>query len=457
MTGKFSGDEDCLFLNVYTNVLPPTELKAVMVWIHGGCFKSGSGTSLVYSPDHLLMEDVVVVTLNYRLGTLGFLSLPDVGIPGNNGLKDQTMALRWVQTNIEKFGGDPNRVTIFGESAGGTSVHLHLLSPMSKGLFHRAISQSGSALHDWAYGDAGFMREKAFAIGERMGCEANNMSALLHCFEKSSAELIVNSTEGKEFSISDTVVPVRPTMENEKMSDEEVFLPGSPLELISNGKFHNVPYITGINSREGLIYMKDIEAIPGFWDDPRHHLAVVVGDLLMISVQEADELVKMALSYYVGQHHVFEEHVTEVLDMFSDLAFVRGTVKTVRKHVELSHSPVYMYMFSYDGELGIIKTLLNTNMEGVSHADELGYLFHIAISPELEDDTQEMTTLRRMVRMWTNFARTGDPTVHLDNLVNVKWSPVTKLDNVYMNISNELCLQHRFYQRRMQFWDDVLG
>lgn len=112
-----------------------------MFWIHGGGFTSGSGNSDIYGPHYLIAEDVVVVTINYRLGVLGFLSLddPKLEVPGNAGLKDQVMALKWVQKNIRNFGGDPNNVTIFGESAGGSSVHFLLLSPMAKGVSNLAI------------------------------------------------------------------------------------------------------------------------------------------------------------------------------------------------------------------------------------------------------------------------------------------------------------------------------
>lgn len=106
-----------------------------MVWIHGGGFTGGSSKAEIYGPDFLISENVVVVTINYRLGILGFLSLedPTLGVPGNAGFKDMIMALRWVQKNIEKFNGDPNNVTIFGESAGGASVHFLMISPMAKG------------------------------------------------------------------------------------------------------------------------------------------------------------------------------------------------------------------------------------------------------------------------------------------------------------------------------------
>ena len=155
VTAQISGSEDCLTLNVYTPAPIVGKCRPVMVWIHGGGFVSGSGKTDMYSPDYLIAEDVVVVTINYRLGIFGFLAFedPSLGVPGNAGLKDQVMALKWVQKNIHNFGGDPNNVTIFGESAGGASCHLLMLSPMARGLFHRCIAQSGTALNQWPYGE----------------------------------------------------------------------------------------------------------------------------------------------------------------------------------------------------------------------------------------------------------------------------------------------------------------
>ncbi len=143
-TGAAAGDEDCLYLNVYT----PTDAKdlPVMVWIHGGAFVFGNGGD-EYDPTRLAAEDVVVVTLNYRLGNLGFLAHPSLASNGGNfGLMDQQQAMRWVQQNIEAFGGDADNVTLFGESAGGHSVMSHIVSPRAEteGLFQRAIVQSGS-------------------------------------------------------------------------------------------------------------------------------------------------------------------------------------------------------------------------------------------------------------------------------------------------------------------------
>ena len=151
LDGSFTldGVEDCLFLNVYVpqKAIDDKDLKLpVMVFIHGGSLITGSGNFRDYGPIHFMDQDVVLVTINYRLGPFGFFFMGEDHVSGNAGLKDQVMALQWVQDNIQSFGGDPNLVTIFGESAGSFSVSVHILSPLSVNLFHRSIMQSRSAI-----------------------------------------------------------------------------------------------------------------------------------------------------------------------------------------------------------------------------------------------------------------------------------------------------------------------
>lgn len=142
--------EDCLRLNVYTNDTMPSKKKAVLFYLHPGGFYESSGQSnYTVGPQHLMDTDIVLVSANYRLGTLGFLSTGTKEATGNYGLKDQVMALRWINENIDRFGGDPDSVTIMGYSAGAMSTTLHLVSPMSRGLFHRAIVMSGSTTSQW--------------------------------------------------------------------------------------------------------------------------------------------------------------------------------------------------------------------------------------------------------------------------------------------------------------------
>lgn len=162
------GSDECLVLNVFK---PKTDEKTlpVFVYIHGGGFICGSSSTYIYGPDYLVEKDMIVVTINYRLGVVGFLSFkdPSLQIPGNAGLKDQSMALRWVKENIASFGGDPDSITVGGESAGGASAHFQCISPMSEGLFNRAIIQSGTAFNSWANfsDDEHYEYELARALG----------------------------------------------------------------------------------------------------------------------------------------------------------------------------------------------------------------------------------------------------------------------------------------------------
>ena len=139
--GEVMGDEDCLNLNVYTPKVDKKK-RPVMVYIHGGAFITGGGSSTTFGPAYIVENDVVLVTLNYRLGALGFMATADKAISGNMGIKDQIVALKWVQNNIANFGGDPKQVTIFGDDAGGASVSIHMMSPESNGEYEDSLVQS---------------------------------------------------------------------------------------------------------------------------------------------------------------------------------------------------------------------------------------------------------------------------------------------------------------------------
>nr|CAD7197734.1 unnamed protein product [Timema douglasi] len=192
--------EDCLYLNVYSPQLPEStesSLKPVMVWIHGGGFIKGSGTTKGFGPDYLVDEGIVVVTINYRLGVIGFLSLEGTDVASNVGLKDQAAALRWVKQNIAKFGGDPDNVTIFGQSAGGASVNYQILSPLSAGLFTRAISESGSVFNPWSY--MSDPRERAFRMGQALGYTGDDDQALVDFLRTLTADELI-AAQGKALS-----------------------------------------------------------------------------------------------------------------------------------------------------------------------------------------------------------------------------------------------------------------
>ncbi|KAL5279788.1 CES5A.2 family protein [Megaselia abdita] len=171
---KVEGNEDCLFVNVYTPPVTriPKAGLAVMVWIHGGAWIGGSNHHLMYGPHYLLDQDIVLVAINYRVGPLGFMSTETLDCPGNYGLKDQVEALRWVRQHISSFGGNPDSVTIFGESAGGASVSYLLQSDKPRGLFHRAIPQSGTIFGSWSQPlHKGVAQSRAVKMAEFFNCD----------------------------------------------------------------------------------------------------------------------------------------------------------------------------------------------------------------------------------------------------------------------------------------------
>lgn len=185
------GQEDCLTLNIYTPQLSQTASLNVIVQIHGGAFIFGAGH--FYGPKLLMDNDVVYVSLNYRLGPLGFLTTEDEVVPGNNGLKDQSLALKWIKENIQYFGGNPDKILLTGLSAGGASVTYHVISPMSTGLFTSAVAMSGSALNAWAFTENGL--EKAKRVAASVGCDSISSRDMVDCMRYRSGKQIVSSVE----------------------------------------------------------------------------------------------------------------------------------------------------------------------------------------------------------------------------------------------------------------------
>ena len=167
-----------------------------MKQIHGGGFQTGSSKVELYGPDYILQKDVILVSINYRLNVFGFLSLddPEVGIPGNAGLKDQSFALKFIKRNIERFGGDTNNITVFGESAGGASTHYHMISEQSRGLFHKAIPMSGVALNNgWALQPR---RNWAYRLADVLGYQgAKTDAGILEFLESIDAQELVAATK----------------------------------------------------------------------------------------------------------------------------------------------------------------------------------------------------------------------------------------------------------------------
>ena len=185
------GDEDCLNLNVYTNKLGSTKIP-VIVHIHGGYWAIGGASSNLLGPEYLLKENVVVVTINYRLGALGFLATSDKASKGNFGLKDQILAMRWVQKNIAAFGGDPDNITLLGEDAGAAAVSIHAMSPKSTGLFHKAVVMSGNALCDQHFQPD--HQKAAEELAAKLDCSSTKGEDIVECLRRLTHQEIIKAT-----------------------------------------------------------------------------------------------------------------------------------------------------------------------------------------------------------------------------------------------------------------------
>ncbi|XP_053613793.1 carboxylic ester hydrolase [Plodia interpunctella] len=459
----YKGDEDCLFLNVYTPALPDKLTSynpklAVMVWIHGGAFAVGSGNSFLYGPDHLVGAGVVLVTLNYRLGALGFLSLETEEVPGNMGLKDQVMALKWVRDNIESFGGDPSRVTIFGESAGAASVHLHMLSNASQGLFHGAIAQSGLALSPWALAQS--PRERAFELGRELGIDTNNTAELMGYLRATPSELLVKAgarltgAPGKNSDLQSTVaLPFLPTLEPE---GPDAFLTRAPRDSLPGA---DVPLLTGYNAQEGIILFRRLQRDLKLLSELDKEFKRVVPPALLSHNETVTQKIAEAIRAFYFQHRpVDTRNIDSLIDLFTDVMFLRPILETVRLQAKTNRtSHTYVYRFDFDGALGLFKRMLGITHPGACHGDEMGYLFYFSrLNYRLDDDSTELAVSQRMVQLWTNFAKTGNPTppVDYESIVDFKWLPVNDTTSIdYLNINGNFTLLKDPEPKRVKFWD----
>ncbi|XP_077284724.1 juvenile hormone esterase-like [Arctopsyche grandis] len=452
-TGEFrEGSEDCLFLNVYTPDVKSQRLP-VMVWFHGGAFSAGSGDSDMYGPDYIIEEDVVLVTVNYRLEVLGFLCLHTKEVPGNAGMKDQVAALRWVRDNISNFGGDPGNVTIFGESAGATSVTYHMVSPMSKGLFHKAIAQSGCFINNW-----GLSRnncERALRLGKYLGTETNEMNELAAYLKSLPQEKLVKVTVGvitKQEKMRGIPIIFSPTVEK-NFEGEEAFLTKMPLMLLKEGRLEKVPLIIGVNNAEGISMVAyDIKKAKLFNDDFTRKVPKEIVDF--VSKEKLKKIGDEVKKFYFGNGEICEQTEQIVSDLEGDITFNYTVEKFAKILFEFTTTPIFFYKFCVDGELNMMKkTMSSTNVIGAAHADDLFYLFKTALDPK--PGSREKKTITRMNKMWANFSKFGNPTPTVDDVLNVLWKPITSTEINFLNIDFDLELRKDPFKGRFEFWDRI--
>ncbi|XP_071447523.1 juvenile hormone esterase-like [Hetaerina americana] len=468
------GQEDCLYLNVY---VPLTRQKPkgrhgpallpVMVYVHGGGWFSGTGASSLHGPEYLVDRDVVLVTFNYRLGAMGFLSTEDGAATGNWALKDQVMVLQWVNKYIRHFGGNAASVTLFGQSAGAASVHYHMLSPMSQGLFHRAITQSGSALSPWAWPRPN-SRDLAQQQGRLVGCNHLNTAELVACLRKVSAHNITESGAKLKVWSVDPLTVFAPVVETG--CPDEPFLTDHPLVLVATGKYNRrMPWMTGVVPGEGVVRAAAILSDPELLKDLNARLDSLGPFLFELekSVVDPDkspgakDLWSSVADHYLKTSKGTEPHVGEdttqgFVDAYTDRGFLHAMTKAIQLHLRNSHSPVYFYEFTFRGSISWSTLFAGNNKDyGVSHCDDLLYLFHApALFPDFAPGTPETNTVDLMVTLWTNFAKFGNPTPKA--IRGVTWPPVTPSNpRLHLDVGAALQVKEALNEDRLAFWDSL--
>lgn len=368
--------EDCLFLNVYAPATADSKSKLpVMYWIHGGGFSGGGSNEPRHNGDFLPQKGVVLVTINYRLGVFGFLATADLakeanGAAGNYGLMDMIAGLEWVKKNIKEFGGDPNNVTIFGESAGSFAVSTLMASPMAKGLFQKAIGESGAAL-----GKGPLPYD---ALGDREAKDAQWVAGLN---VTSLAELRKLPTQTILDAVKKPGVGFPPDVDGKVLTEP---VP----ETYAAGKQAHVPLLAGWNADEGSFF-----AMRGMKADQWKAMA----DNLF--KDRAAEFLKL----YPGDTD--EQALRSAIDYGSDAFIAYGTWSWLEAHLKTGDAPVYRYHF----ELAATPSKFHPGTFAF-HSDDIEYVFGtLDTRPGWEVRPEDRKLSDQMMTYWSNFAKTGDP------------------------------------------------
>jgi para-nitrobenzyl esterase len=377
--------EDCLYLNVWTPAKSANEKLPVMVWIYGGAFVGGMTSIPAYDGTRLAEKGVVLVSVSYRVGVFGFLAHPELTreggkTSGNYGLQDQIAGLQWVKANIAKFGGDPSRVTIFGESAGGISTSMLAASPAAKGLFQRVISESGGSFAPAKFANEGGQSVPPLKVAEVTGA---NFLKKLGANDIKAARALDAQTLQKALGPG-LAVMFWPVFDG-------VVLLGDQYELYQGGRFNDTPVLIGTNSDEGSLFVRP-GITPAAFEKQMHDDFATHGDALLKVYPHKDD----------------REATQSTADVFRDSTFAWHTwAWALLQSQAKGKSKAYVYYFDH-------RTPQSPN--GATHGSEIGYVFRnlggpgagpagLQAGPRPEDTA--MSDL--MSSYWVNFAKTGDP------------------------------------------------
>lgn len=443
--------EDCLYLNIYVpGDVSRDRRLSVMLFIHGGGFVMGSAGE--YDGQRLAAQgDVIVVIINYRLGLFGFLNLLDPIANGNYALWDQMAALRWVHENIEAFGGNPDSVTIFGESAGGMCVHHQTLIPANIGMFQRAISMSGVVNKQIIMNDNDL--KKVFnMISDKTDCKQENKAELLMCLQKLTPTEILGIVNIYEFMTPDNY------------TEEMLIGPSIDGELINGQLYHtmhdrsspeatffrSLDFMSGTTNAEGsvLFYslMPDFQETFNFSVEdgiPRRVLCeAIIPGLIQGLYGNRPDLSQRLCEFYTSDKGN-DDQSNRALAFYGDLTMVAPSTSALIAHGRKNTAHrTYNYILSAPSPVPF-EPPPPAWFRGAGHADDLYLLFDMPILPTKNRLEERHTTLSsRIIRYFTNFAKTGEPN---SEELPVTWPPYDVQTREYLDFDFELSVNKDFH------------
>ncbi|XP_037532734.1 neuroligin-2a isoform X2 [Nematolebias whitei] len=449
--------EDCLYLNIYV----PTEddirdrrKKPVMLFIHGGSYMEGTGNMFDASV-LAAYGNVIVVTMNYRLGVLGFLSTGDQSAKGNYGLLDQIQALRWLNENIGHFGGDPERITIFGSGAGASCVNLLILSHHSEGLFHRAIAQSGTAISSWSVNYQPLKYTKILA--RKVGCTYSETADLVDCLRRKTFRELVDQD----------IQPARYHIAFGPVVDGDV-VPDDPEILMQQGEFLNYDILIGVNQGEGLKFVDDSEDNDGISAAAFDYTISNFVDNLYGYPEGKDilrETIKFMYTDWADRDNGDMRRKT-LLALFTDHQWVAPAVATAKLHAEFQ-SPVYFYTFYHH-----CQTETRPEWADAAHGDEIPYVFGVPMIGATDlfpcnFSKNDVMLSAVVMTYWTNFAKTGDPNLPVpqdtkfihtkpNRFEEVIWTKFNPKDKQYLHIGLKPRVRDNYRANKVAFWLELV-
>ncbi|XP_043974962.1 cholinesterase-like [Gambusia affinis] len=440
--------EDCLYLNVWAPMFKtftpqPADRVPVLVWIYGGAFVSGTSSLDVYQGHFLCKaQNVVVVSMNYRLGPLGFLAIHGhSSIQGNQGLLDQRLALQWVVDNIAAFGGDPKRITIFGESAGAASVGFHLVSPGSQSLFHRAVMQSGAPNAAWAIANKTEIYDRAIGLAKLLKCPVDSPYRMAFCLQDASAEDLANKQYENLVPPSILSVPFIPNIDGDVIP--------SDIETLLN--LTNLPkkeLLIGLNKDEGTYFL--LYGMPGF---TRQGESLITRkdfmDGLPLVLTNKSELVKEAAIFdYTDWEDEYNTRTNrdQMGRMVGDVLFSCPVMTFATKFAEHG-GKTFFYFFEH-----VSSKNPWPKWAGVMHGYEIEFVFGMPLDTALNYSEYEVTVSKKIMQHFGNFSRTGNPGFKVDD-----WPLFTAEYQHYLTLDEDSKgIQRKLKANECHLWNNLM-